>query len=172
MLGCGIAAAACGGSDFTAEAATGGAAGSAGFDAGGAGGVDASSGGASGGAGAGTGGASSGGTGSGGTGSGGSGPACDAPLTATDCNNLSTGSVACDDCGRTNCCSQVDTCLADAQCKRLLSCMLAACKNKDPISCGAASCSICLGSLGLFTQVSGCLQQHCNDPCPFKPGPG
>lgn len=148
--------AACGGDDFTSEGGSGGAAGSsdAGSDAAATGGA----------AGASTGGAAGSG------GSAGAVSGCDTPFPGNDCNEVSTGSPTCDTCGRANCCAQVNDCLADADCRRLLACFVSSCKNQEPISCGASACNQCLQQLGKFTAVSSCLQTHCNAECPFKAG--
>ncbi len=152
--------AACGGSDFTSDnkaidaaAGTAGTAGTGASDAG----SDASTGGQA---------------GSGGQAGAEAGPAaCDIPLPGNNCNEVTTGSPSCDTCGRANCCPPVDTCLADPDCRRLMSCFVNSCKGQDPIACGASACSACLSKgLGLFTGVSSCLQANCNAECPFKPG--
>jgi hypothetical protein len=153
-------ASSCGGSDFTADESGGGGAGGAGaFDAG----SDASSGGQ---AGAASGGQS--GSAAGGQAGADAGNACDMTLTGNTCNEVTTGDATCDSCGRQHCCAEVETCLGNADCRRLMACFVTSCKNQEPVSCGASACSACLQQVLMFTSVSSCLQTNCNAECPFK----
>ncbi len=152
-----LVATACGGSDFDGG-------GSGGADAGGSAGQDAGT--------------------SGSAGAGGSAGSAGAPVDAAPARcrgdflnatctdpRLTTGDTNCDACGQTNCCSQIDACLADPKCAPVLLCYLENCLGQSAIGCMAANCIDCQSGFGAFLGVSTCLQNNCGPPghteCPM-----
>lgn len=148
----------CGGSEFSADSTTGG------TDAG----TDASGGSAAGGSGG------SGGQAGGAGGVADAGPdtpanKCTGQLFQQTCQSalLTTGDATCDQCGRDNCCTQTNACLADQICAQQLSCYLESCLGQSAFDCVPAECPTCMGSTKIFFGVSSCLQLQCSAVCPM-----
>jgi hypothetical protein len=154
-LGCVIAlVVGCGGSEFSADGETGGSdAGADSSGSGGSGGSDAE---------AGTGGSVD---------SGPDAPAnkCTSELFQQTCQSplITTGNATCDQCGRDNCCSQTNTCLADQSCAQQLRCYLESCLGQSAFGCVPGQCPACLASTQIFFGVSTCLQTNCSPVCPM-----
>lgn len=87
---------------------------------------------------------------------------CDNAVSATACDQLSTGNTTCDQCGQDNCCSQVNACIADAACARALQCYLDHCFDQPATGCMLVNCQPCINSsITPFTAMSGCLLDMC-----------
>ncbi|MBK7584116.1 MAG: hypothetical protein IPI67_28445 [Myxococcales bacterium] len=159
---------ACGGSEFGSDQGTGGS--------------DAGTGATGGSGGTGNLGGSSGQSGSGGQGGtaalGGTGGAVDAgtdvgsyvcstTLHGKDCMapQVTTGDPTCDTCGRQQCCTQTNACLADALCAQTLRCYLDNCIGVSATACVLSACQACI-SPTLFLPLSSCLQTKCSASCP------
>ena len=142
---------------------SGGGVGGTGGAGGGMGGV----GGGTGGVGGGTGGVGGGTGGVGGTGgSGGSGGACNSIWYGLTCTAISSGYPSCDVCAGTYCCSQLNSCLADAQCAQAMYCYMTNCAgSSDPIGCGTSQCSACYTLSGPWLGVYSCLSSNCPSQC-------
>lgn len=93
---------------------------------------------------------------------------CATPMAGTTCNDLTTGVQVCDECGQTNCCTQVETCLADATCSRAMRCYLDHCFDQPAVECMVENCTCVTGAIGTFTGMSNCLLNACGNTgiCP------
>ena len=149
-LSCAVA---CGGSEFDSGGGAGGADAAAGQ--GGSAGQDAGAGGSAGSAGS-----------SGSAGADAGSATCRSDYVDAKCkdNRLTTGNSVCDMCAQDNCCPQIDACLANPDCARVMFCYLNNCVGKPATNCVTSTCGDCSTGFIAFASVSGCIQNNCIEP--------
>jgi hypothetical protein len=99
---------------------------------------------------------------------------CTSELYCKGCDQVSTTVGSCDQCARTQCCTQAAACMADASCARLMVCFFKSCLHQSASACIFDQCDGCIGGVGPFTALAACIDNNCKgdgtdagtDPCP------
>lgn len=88
------------------------------------------------------------------------GTTCSSELHGLDCSDVVTADAEFDQCLHGTCCAETNTCLADAGCSAMLTCIFECQKSGGDIGTCGPECTKCAGDTAMtpFLELSGCTQ--------------